>query len=356
VLPVAGLLVSAVLVQDALVPRDSVPPDRLTALPVASYSEVTGLQYGATAFFRFRVRGDPTTRPSSLSSYATATAKGHAKSYLQLDRWSDGNAGRQRIRLEYQSYPLPFFGLGPETPDSAEEWYKSGVATAQLFAERRWRNSILLHAGVRYVRSRLRKAEAGRVLVQGALPGSSGSDVVSTELGLVIDSRDNVGSPRTGTYARLLPSVAAKVLGADHAFRRLTLDARRYQTFGTNHVAAFQLQYDALSGTAPFDQMPMIGADSAMRGYPRGRYRDQHALTAQAEVRSAHWRRVGAVAFAGAGTVAPAFSKLGTQTWYPSIGAGLRYVLSPRERTVARLDLGIGRGSFGISVGIGEAF
>jgi hypothetical protein len=93
-----------------------------------------------------------------------------------------------------------------------------------------------------------------------------------------------------------------------------------------------------------------------MRGYPRGRYRDRHAVTAQAEVRSAHWRRIGAVAFAGAGTVAPAFSKLGTQTWYPSVGAGLRYVLMPKQRTTARVDLAFGRGSFGVSVGIGEAF
>jgi outer membrane protein assembly factor BamA len=304
----------------------------------------------------FRVRVDSVTRASSLSSYAAATAKGHAKSHLQLDRWSGGNSGRQRIRLEYLSYPLPFFGLGPETPDSAEEWYSSGVTTGQFFTEHEWRRSVYLHAGLRYVRSRLRETEASGALRQGLIAGSSGSDVVSTELGLVIDSRDNLGSPRTGTYARLLPSVAARALGGDHAFRRLTIDARRYQTFGEKHVAAFQVQYDALAGTAPFDQMPMIGADTAMRGYPRGRYRDQHALTAQAEVRSAHWRRVGVVAFAGAGTVAPEFSKLGTRTWYPSVGAGVRYVLSPRERTVARLDLGIGRGSFGISVGIGEAF
>jgi outer membrane translocation and assembly module TamA len=100
----------------------------------------------------------------------------------------------------------------------------------------------------------------------------------------------------------------------------------------------------------------MIGADTAMRGYPRGRYRDRQAITAQVELRSAHWRRVGAVAFAGAGTVAPSLSDLASGAWYPSLGAGVRYVLSPKDRTVVRLDLGIGRGSFGINVGIGEAF
>ena len=355
-LSVAGLLVSAVLVQDAPAPSDSVPPTRLTALPVVSYSDVTGLQYGATMFLRFRAGADPVTRSSSLSAYAAGTAKGHIKSYVQLDRWSPGNSARWRVRLEHLSYPLPFFGLGPDTPDSAEEWYSSGVTTAQLSTQRRVNTAAYVHTGVRYVRSRLREAETDHQLTSGAIPGSSGSDVASAELGLVIDSRDNLGAPRSGTYARLVPSIAARAFGSDFAFRRLTLDARRYYTFGANHVAAFQLQYDGLAGTAPFDQMAMIGADSAMRGYPRGRYRDNHAFTAQAELRSAHWRRIGAVAFAGAGTVAPSLSKLGARAWYPTFGAGLRYLLAPRDRTVVRADLGIGRGSFGINVGIGEVF
>lgn len=355
-LPVAGLLVSAVLVQGTAVPTDSAPRARVTALPVVSYSDVTGLQYGATLFLGFRVRADSLTRPSSFSAYAAGTAKGHAKSYLQLDRWSAGSSNRQRIRLEYLSYPLPFFGLGPGAPDSAEEWYSSGVSTAQLFTQQRWHGSVYVHAGLRYVRSRLRETEAAGVLQQSRLAGSSGSDVLSTELGIVIDSRDNVGATRRGTYARLVPSVAARALGADFAFRRLTVDARRYQTIGATHVAAFQLQYDGIAGTAPFDQMPMIGADTAMRGYPRGRFRDKHAVTAQAEIRSGYWRRIGAVAFAGAGTVAPSFSKLGTQTLYPSVGAGLRYLIMPRQRTSVRADLAFGRGTLGISVGIGEAF
>lgn len=335
---------------------DSVPRrSRFTALPVVSYSDVTGLQYGATVFRGFRVGIDTLTRSSSASLYAARTAKGHVKSHVQFDRWSSGNSARWRVRVEHVSYPLPFFGIGAETPDSAEEWYSSGVSTVQLFTQRRLRNAEYAHAGVRYARSRLREVETDRAVADSTLPGSSGSDVVSAEVGLVIDSRDNLGAPRGGTYARLVPSIAAKAIGSDFAFRRLTLDARRYRAFGGSHVAAVQVQYDGLAGTAPFDQMA-IGADTAMRGYPRGRYRDNHAFTVQAEVRSAHWRRVGAVAFAGAGAVAPAFSKLASQTWYPSVGAGLRYVLVPRDRTVARVDLGFGRGSFGISVGIGEAF
>lgn len=354
------MIVTTAFLLTAFVQSDSTLQDttrrsRTTVLPVVSYSEVTGIQYGATLFRGFRVADRTDTRPSSVSLYAAFTAKDHAKAYAQLDRWSADNSTRSRARVEYISYPLPFFGIGRTTPDSSEEWYSSGVTTVQFFVDRAWRTSLFLHGGLRFTRSRLREFEAGGLLDADIVPGAFGSDVIATSAGVVFDSRDDVGAPRTGTYARLIPSIAAKVFGGDAAFRRLTIDVRRYKALG-EQVAAFQVQYDGIAGTAPFDLMPMIGADTAMRGYPRGRYRDQHAFTTQAELRSAQWRRFGAVLFAGAGTVASRFTDLSSGSWFPSVGGGVRYLLSPRYRTIVRADLAVGRGSFGVHLGIGEAF
>lgn len=327
----AAVLLSTVVLQDAPA-VDSTPHSRLTALPVVSYSDVTGIQYGATVFRSFRAGSDSLTRASSLSVYVSRTAKDHDKIYLQLDRWSGRNATRLRIRGEHISYPLPYFGIGAKAPKGDEEWYSSGVTTAQVFVERLVTSPMYVHAGVRYVRSRLRESEPGGVLEEGVITGSSGSDVLATELGLVIDSRDHAGAPRTGTYARIIPSIASKSFGGDFTFRRLTLDARRYQPLGAQ-VAALQVQYDGVAGASPFDLMPMIGADTAMRGYARGRFRDRHAFTAQAELRTAYWRRVGLVTFAGAGTVAPRFSGL-------SGGPGSR---APASGFVMRSCRGSGR-------------
>ena len=350
----AALLLS-VLVQSDSARRDSTQRSRTTAIPIVSYSDVTGLQYGGTVYRGFRVGELPATRPSSVSLFAARTAKQHWKVYGQLDRWSADNTTRSRARIEYISYPLPFYGIGRTTPDSAEEWYSSGVTTVQFSLDRAWRPSIFVHGGLRYTRSRLRELESGGLLEDGAIPGASGSDVLTTALGVVLDSRSDVGAPRSGSYVRIVPSLAARVFGADAAFRRLTIDARRYKALGAQ-VVAFQVQYDGLRGKAPFDLMPMIGADTALRGYARGRFRDQHAFTTQAELRTARWRRFGAVLFTGAGTVAPRFTDLSSGAWFPTVGAGARYLLSPRYRTIVRADLALGRGSFGIHVGIGEAF
>ena len=350
----AGLLLSTLVLQDAPA-TDTTSRSRLTALPVVSYSDVTGIQYGATALLGFRAGSDAATRASSVSAYGSRTAKGHAKVYAQFDRWSERNDTRRRLRLEYMSYPLPYFGIGAQSRESDEEWYSSGVTTVQLFSEHRLKGPAYVHVGGRYVRSRLRESGADGVLGLDDVPGTPGSSRLIWELGLVIDSRDNVGSPRRGTWARVIPSFGGSRPTSDLA-PRLTMDARRYYPVGEHHVAAIQLQYDGGSGSMPFDLMPMIGADTAIRGYARGRYRDQHAFTTQGEFRSGYWRKIGVAGFAGAGTVAQDFSRIPGSTWFPSVGAGLRYLLVPKDRTVARLDLGIGRGSFGISLGIGEAF
>jgi hypothetical protein len=354
-MPLSSLLVplSIFVVQDTSAQVDSARA-RLTALPVGSYSEVTGIQYGATALVSFRTAPDSATRASSASAYAARTTRDHAKAYAQLDRWSPGNAIHLRIRGEYISYPLPFFGIGPHAPGQAEEWYSSGVTTGHLFVERKLDRTVFAHLGIRYVRSRMRVTEPDRLLSSGQVPGSSGSAVTIGQAGLVVDSRGYLAWPRAGTYARALVSLAPE--GDDGlGFGRVTIDARRYAALGS-HVLAFQMQYDGVSGTVPFDLLPMIGADTAMRGYPRGRYRDRHAFTAQAEFRSASWRRAGMVAFAGAGRVASSLGDIAGGPWFPTAGVGLRAILVPRDHTVARLDVAVGRGTFGVSVGIGEAF
>jgi outer membrane protein assembly factor BamA len=353
-------VLSPVLLLTAVLQGESPAPDttsraKLTVLPVVSYSEVTGVQYGGTLFRSFRVGHDAVTRGSSFAVYAARTAEGHSKAHVQLDRWSQRNDMRTRFRIEYISYPLPYFGTGRESPDSAELWFSSGATTVHLFHEWRWRGPLYLHTGTRITRTLVR--EIGPALDPSITPSPppGNSVLYSGVFGVVVDSRDNAGSPRSGSYVRALPSFTWHA-DSDAVLNRLTIDARGYRRiFGTRVIAA-QVQYDGTSSDWPVDYLPMIGADTAMRGYDRGRYRDRQALTVQAEFRTEHRRRVGAVAFAGAGTVAPTLGRLASGAWYPTVGAGVRYVLSPRDRTVVRADFGIGRGSFGLSVGIGEAF
>jgi outer membrane protein assembly factor BamA len=227
---------------------------------------------------------------------------------------------------------------------------------AHLLGEWSIRPGDYLHVAGRVTRSRLREVEAGGTIDRGEAPFSSGSLVSQLELGLVRDTRDHPGAPRRGNWVRGLVATAQPAWGSDHASTRLTIDARRYWPLGAAAVLAGHLQLEAVRGDVPFDQLPMIGADSAMRGYPVGRFRDRQAATAQVEVRSGYWRRVGLVAFAGAGTVAANTGGFVSGPWYPTVGIGGRILIGPRSRSVLRGDVAVGRGSFGFSFGLGEAF
>jgi outer membrane protein assembly factor BamA len=352
-LSLPSLFLTTLLAVQAPTASDSIP-GRALVLPVVAWSERTGVQYGGAAFrSHATAAGD---RSSSDAAYVARTAQGYAKAYLQLERWTGGDARRFRLRVSYQSYPLPFYGIGASTPDVAEEWFSRGVSMAHLLSEWALRPGDYLHLAARVTRSRLRESEPGGAVDLGEVPFSSGSLVSQLEVGLVHDTRDHPGTPRRGTYVRGLVATAQPEWGSDHRSSRLTMDARRYLPIGTTGVLAGQVQFDAVRGDVPFDQLPMVGADSAMRGYPVGRFRDRQAMTAQVEFRSGYWRRVGVVGFVGAGTVAANTGDFASGPWYPTVGLGGRLLIGPRSRSVLRADVAVGRGSFGFSFGLGEAF
>jgi hypothetical protein len=66
--------------------------------------------------------------------------------------------------------------------------------------------------------------------------------------------------------------------------------------------------------------------------------------------------RIGVAAFAGAGTVAPTFSKLSSSAVLPSFGAGARWLLLPKQRTTIRVDYGVGKSSSGLYIAFNEAY
>lgn len=70
------------------------------------------------------------------------------------------------------------------------------------------------------------------------------------------------------------------------------------------------------------------------------------------------FRRLGAVAFAGAGVVAPsAGDLLSERVLLPSYGIGGRFQLDARQRSAVRVDYGRGRdGASGLYIGFNQAF
>jgi outer membrane translocation and assembly module TamA len=79
-------------------------------------------------------------------------------------------------------------------------------------------------------------------------------------------------------------------------------------------------------------------------------------LTAQAEYRFELWKRIGVVAFGGAGEVAESFGKFTAGSVLPSGGAGVRYRLTDENHVNLRADFAWGKDSSALYISLAEAF
>ncbi len=331
---------------------------RTIALPYVGSAPETGFQYGATAF-RLRQPADARTRPTTAQLFATYTTKRQARAFVEVDHWTAGNTWRLTGHVEWQRFPLPFYGIGGDSPALAEEVYTPRGVLVYATAQRRVRGNLYALGGYRYQDFAIVETAAEGVLRRGAVVGSGGGRVGQLQGGALWDGRDDVFAPYRGAFVQVTGSLADGALASDYRFRRLVVDARRFVRVGDRRVLAVQGVIEATGGEAPFDQLSLVGGSSYLRGYARGRFRDRHLASVQAEYRAPLLGRLGWAVFAGGGRVASRLGDLadGDARFLPSYGVGARWRLFDRSRSTVRVDYGRGAsGASGLYVAFNEAF
>ena len=335
---------------------DSVGRRRIRVLPALASAPETGLQFGATVLAVWEPAARLRARPASLTATALRTTKSQTRLRIDGERWSTGNARRFAGTLQWQEFPLPYFGIGDRTPESAEELYVPRGTEAILTVQQRFVGAWYATAGLRYLDQRITPDSVG-VLRTNVVTGSRGGAMSQFIVGVLNDTRDNLFAPHTGRLVQLSYARSDEAIWSDFTFGTLRLDARTYNTVRREHVFATQLQVIGVDGAAPFDQLALVGNSDIMRGYVRGRYRDRWAAALQGEYRTPVRRRLGAVVFAGAGMAAPSLDAFGSSRLLPTYGAGLRMEIDPRQRIGVRADYGRGGdGASGIYLGFNQAF
>jgi hypothetical protein len=324
------------------------------ALPVIGSAPETGFQFGAMGLWVYRRGSTTATRPSQLQLLALATTRSQRRVSVQLDEWSADNSRRLRLRAAYQDFPLPYFGVGG---DESEATYTVTGPDLVASLQRRVGEGRYRGAGLRLADARV--TEVDLTDWRSEPPVLEGHGSVTVQVFQVRDSRDQVFAPRTGRFGQLtLSGTRSRDHGDVHRYRtglRIARDARGYRPVGTaGGVLAARVAGDLLVGKAALDMTPMAGADTLLRGYVRGRYRNNFVGAVEAEYRSGHWRRLGYAVFISAG-VAAAVTR-DDATLLPAAGGGLRYLLAPAERLAVRVDYGWGRNGGGLYIALGEAF
>ena len=296
------------------------------------------------------------TRPSSLWLLAVYTQKKQFQIQLTPEVYLRKNSFVLNMALKYERFPQKFFGVGNDVPASEEEAYTPKTAGFRVAIKKRFLGNF--YAGLQYEveNTVIQTAAPGGLLDSEDIVGSRGGWISGLGFNIIWDNRDNVFFPRRGRYFSLAADLYTPALGSDFSYTNVCLDLRTYVPVSSDQVLALQAYFKTRGGSPPFYHLALLGGDSIMRGYYRGRYRDKTLVAVQAEYRVPVWWRFGAAAFAGLGEVSAGLGDFRLANLKYSVGFGVRFKLDTREGTNIRVDFAWGEHSNGLYMTVQEAF
>lgn len=312
-------------------------PPSWFALPVLFWLPETRLGYGGTGGIHFHVGG--ADRASSVFAVAVYTLEDQFSTDLAADVTlpSGVNLGG---RTKAVNFPDSFYGLGPESSVADRERYTrrwlEGTVAAEVPV---W--GPKLRAGLRVDgrAEQVRDVEAGGMLASGTIPGSNGYNALGFGGSVTWDTRDRPLYPNRGSYAQIWYLQYPGALTNGAPFARGNMEGRVFLPLGEGRVLGAAAFLEHAFGTTPFQLLPKLGSNRYLRGWLDGRFRDQVAWSAQAELRVPLWMdRLHGVAFGAFGDVGPKISALRADTLKTAAGVGARWRLTPEGANI-RVDV-----------------
>lgn len=331
--------------------------NKFLIFPFFLRSPETNWGFGTVSAYFFKAkRNDPDIRTSDINLVTLATLRNQLVGVLGGNIYLPGEKAIIRLQTSYSFYPDKCWGIGNNTLNSAEEKYsvKQFYFNPQFLVKvvRNW------YVGFTYELQNIHDFvyETNGVFDQQHIKGRYGGTVSGPGLLVTWDTRNNAFSPSKGLFTEFNATSFNSIAGSDFNFTTLTFDIRKFFPVSNERVLAFQLFMKNNSGKISFRNLSMLGGPEMMRGYYKGRYIDNDMFAFQAELRQFLFWRIGAVAFAGMGEVAPHIYKLRVDGLHYAGGAGIRLMVNKNEKLNLRIDYGIGENSNGLYVILKEAF
>ena len=305
--------------------------------PTLAYAPETSWEFGLSSLFVYYAHKDTANRLSELNAFTFYTIEKQYGFWLDHTLYSHENKWSFQGRLRYQSFPLLYYGIGPNTPSQ----YVARVDAQQINIKERALKRIgkKIFAGAEIDYQNIFSVNFVPHDVAGFEPplGYEGSKNLGFGGGLLYDNRHNVLNVRKGGFAELALLHYDKRWGSDFSFTTIISDNRFYTPVNKRDVLAAQVFGQFNVGQPPFNQLSLLGGESLMRGYYLGRFRDKNQLATQIEYRLLplpfkFTNRWGAAFFGSTGTVFNDFQSLSIKHILWAGGAGLRFLVFPKKR------------------------
>jgi len=320
---------------------------RFAAIPIPNYNPTFGWGIGAMVAGYYKLSSEDLISPPSSTMlfgfYAenkTSVYGFFQQLYMKEDTWrADFGLGDAGINFQ--------FYMDDPSGGNFQQY-----ANANLFMRGRVFREVLddVYLGLVY-------QYRDSYLTLPEYPGLVDKSSLYRSLGLAAsyDTRPNVFNPPSGWYADFGFLPYDLIISSPQEFQTLNLTLSKYQSMPAGSVLAFNTTIDVGFGDVPFEEQAVVGVRN-LRGYSTGKYREDQVYTFQAEYRRRFWRRLGGVAFAGAGWAAPEIKDLRIADTLGSVGLGLRYLMITEYDINVGVDLAWGNEERVFYFKIGEAF
>lgn len=323
----------------------------LAPIPIVNPTLDNGLALAVGELYTLD-RGSPPSGTIGMGFYTSSDSWGAALAqmlYLDDDRY------RALIAGAYFNVNFDYFGIGSDAGDQGQsiplnQTGYGGMADFRVRLAGRW------YAGPRY---RFGQTTASADLSNSSVPiPSADLHLRTASLGPHVerDTRSDQFYPRSGTWFDLVMAFAGEAIGGRRTYQSYLTAFSTYSTLSPRQVLATKINTCFADGDVPFYDLCLLGQYQDIRGYQTGQYRDRAMVTAQAEWRFELWKRIGVVAFGGAGEVASSLGKFTGDSVLPSGGGGLRYRLTKENHVNLRADYAWGKNSSALYISIAEAF
>jgi Omp85 superfamily domain len=276
---------------------------------------------------------------------------------------------RERVQLDFTGrYILRprdnFYGLGPGSLRSNRSNYYLQDRGFNFTAGWKLTKSLRVGAGLDFSAARIFEGQDNRFAktpqLFPTLPGlARGASLLSPQVFLELDKRNEPSKPTKGVYASFVASSHDSVGKDDFGFVTLKMDTRGYLPLGTpRHVLAARLigNFNNPKGASqiPFFRLAHIGDNQTLRGFRQFRFYGRNALAANFEYRVELISGIGALAFTDVGQVFDRRAQITAQNLRTTWGGGIEF--KSKKSTLFRILVGKSGEGTRLIIGFGPTF
>jgi outer membrane protein assembly factor BamA len=268
-----------------------------------------------------------------------------------LRNWWD-NRLQTLAGVVYASVNLDFHGIGDDAVLADDPLRYNLEPLGGMLQSKYQLGNSRFWAGLSYAFARTEVTFNAPAGTPGLPDYQDESNVGGITPSLTFDTRDNIFTPRRGTYVEATAGLFSQALGGDDEFQRGQIVAMQFVTVHPRLLLGLRGQVAASFGNVPFYLRPFI----YMRGVPMMRYQGEEMAQLEAELRWQFWKRFSLVGFAGGGAAWNDFERFESSQTVVAGGTGFRYELARKYGIHMGVDVAFGPDDPAVYIQVGSAW